>query len=138
MSAAELARNPVLSEFFVRDLNSEPAVPWALPDGSFDAVLCTASVQYLQRPEWVFSEIQRVLAPQGIAIVAFSNRMFYEKVHGGGVGEERWGGGGGGEKGPASTVPPLGSLVVVYHRTHSPTPLAAAVPCVAGNCGVAR
>ncbi|RDH50998.1 SAM-dependent methyltransferase, partial [Mastigocladus laminosus WC112] len=51
-----------------------------LPDQEFDAVLNCVSVQYLQYPEAVFSEIYRVLKPGGIAIISFSNRMFYQKA----------------------------------------------------------
>lgn len=38
------------------------------------------SVQYLQQPEEVFAEMHRVLKPGGVAIVSFSNRLFYEKA----------------------------------------------------------
>ncbi|EFN54437.1 hypothetical protein CHLNCDRAFT_135831 [Chlorella variabilis] len=79
MNAAELGRNAQLSEFFVRDLNRQPS-GWAFADESFDAVLCCASCQYLEQPEAVFAEMRRVLKPGGVAIVAFSNRMFYEKA----------------------------------------------------------
>jgi ubiquinone/menaquinone biosynthesis C-methylase UbiE len=41
---------------------------------------CDHSVQYLQQPEAVFAEIYRVLKPGGVAIMTFSNRMFYEKA----------------------------------------------------------
>ncbi len=44
----QLARNKRLDSFFVRDLNAEPD-GWALPERSFDAVLCCVSVQYLQQ-----------------------------------------------------------------------------------------
>ncbi|GIL54348.1 hypothetical protein Vafri_9917 [Volvox africanus] len=79
MNAAELARNPRLEAFFVRDLNREPD-GWPLVDQSLDAVLCCVSVQYLQQPERVFAEIYRVLKPGGVCIVTFSNRMFYTKA----------------------------------------------------------
>ncbi|OLP20327.1 SAM-dependent methyltransferase [Leptolyngbya sp. 'hensonii'] len=78
MNEAELARNPRLNHFFVQDLNQNPALP--LPDRTFDAVLNTVSIQYLQYPEAIFSEIHRILKPGGIAIVSFSNRMFYQKA----------------------------------------------------------
>ncbi|RLM73116.1 uncharacterized protein C2845_PM15G12010 [Panicum miliaceum] len=102
LNAQELARNPRLDSFFVKDLNKEQQL--ALESGSFDAVLCTVSVQYLQYPEKlaieilsvgvelikparilidfgeVFAEIFRVLKPGGVCIVSFSNRMFYEKA----------------------------------------------------------
>ncbi|MCG9891693.1 MAG: methyltransferase domain-containing protein [Thermosynechococcaceae cyanobacterium MS004] len=78
MNAEELAKNPRLDHYFVQNLNQNPTLP--LPDQSFDGVLNTVSVQYLQYPEAVFSEIHRVLKPGGIAIISFSNRMFFEKA----------------------------------------------------------
>ncbi|XP_031260213.1 sterol 24-C-methyltransferase erg6 [Pistacia vera] len=78
LNAQELAKNPRLDYFFVKDLNQNQELEFQ--DGSFDAVLCTVSVQYLQQPEKVFSEVFRVLKPGGIFILSFSNRMFYEKA----------------------------------------------------------
>ncbi|MGC8711872.1 MAG: class I SAM-dependent methyltransferase [Leptodesmis sp.] len=78
LNEAELARNPRLDHYFVQNLNDNPKFP--LADQSFDAVLNTVSVQYLQYPEAIFSEIHRILKPGGIAIVSFSNRMFYQKA----------------------------------------------------------
>lgn len=78
LNAEELSRNPRLNHFFVQDLNQNPKLP--LQDQDFDAVLITVSVQYLQYPEAVFSEVHRVLKPDGKAIVSFSNRMFYQKA----------------------------------------------------------
>ena len=78
MNEEELKRNPRLNDFRVRDLNQQPELPWE--DRSFHAVLMAVSVQYLQYPEAIFAEIQRVLKVQGVAIVSFSNRMFYQKA----------------------------------------------------------
>ncbi|XP_051141466.1 uncharacterized protein LOC127258600 [Andrographis paniculata] len=78
LNAQELGRNPRLDHFFVKDLNKDQQ--FELKDDSFDAVLCTVSVQYLQYPEKVFAEVFRVLRPGGVFIVSFSNRMFYEKA----------------------------------------------------------
>jgi SAM-dependent methyltransferase len=78
MNAEELAKNPRLDHFFVKDLNQDPKFP--LPDQEFDAVLNCVSVQYLQYPEAIFSEIYRILKPGGIAIFSFSNRMFFQKA----------------------------------------------------------
>ncbi len=78
MNREELAANPRLDHFFVQDLNRNPILP--LPDQSFDAVLNTVSVQYLQQPEQVFAEVYRILKPQGVFIVSFSNRMFFQKA----------------------------------------------------------
>ncbi len=60
-------------------MNGQPT-GWALGDASVDAVLCVAGMQYMQQPEAVLGEVARVLRPGGVLIVAFSNRMFYEKA----------------------------------------------------------
>ena len=78
MNAEELAKNRRLDHYFVQNLNENPKLP--LADQSFDAVLNTVSVQYLQQPEAVFGEIYRILKPGGLAIISFSNRMFYQKA----------------------------------------------------------
>ncbi len=78
LNGEELARNRRLNHYFVQNLNQEPKLP--LADQSFDAVLNTVSVQYIQYPEGIFSEIHRILKPGGIAIISFSNRMFYQKA----------------------------------------------------------
>jgi len=78
LNAEELAKNPRLDHYFVQNLNENDHFP--LEDESFDAVLNTVSVQYLQYPEAVFAEMYRILKPGGIAIVSFSNRMFYQKA----------------------------------------------------------
>ena len=78
MNHEELKKNPRLSSYFVQNLNRNPQIP--LQDGDFDAVLITVSVQYLQYPEAVLAEIHRLLKPEGIVIISFSNRMFYQKA----------------------------------------------------------
>jgi len=78
LNAKELAKNPRLDDFFIQNLNQELKLPQT--DCTFDAVLIAVSVQYLQYPEAIFSEIYRVLKPNGVVIVSFSNRMFYQKA----------------------------------------------------------
>jgi SAM-dependent methyltransferase len=78
MNATELAKNPRLDHYFVQNLNQNPQLP--LEDADFNAVLITVSIQYLQYPEAVLSEIYRVLKPNGVVIISFSNRMFYQKA----------------------------------------------------------
>jgi SAM-dependent methyltransferase len=78
MNEEELAKNPRFNHFFVQNLNANPKLP--LADADFDAVLIAVSVQYLQYPEAIFTEIQRILKPGGVVIVSFSNRMFYQKA----------------------------------------------------------
>jgi ubiquinone/menaquinone biosynthesis C-methylase UbiE len=78
MNAAELAANPRLREWVVRDLNAQPTRPF--DTGSFDAVLCCAGVHYLQQPDAVFAEVARVLRPGSPCIVSSSNRCFPTKA----------------------------------------------------------
>lgn len=78
MNAEELAKNPRLNHYFLQNLNENLQLP--LADQTFDAVICTVSVQYLQYPEAIFTEIYRVLKPNGLCIISFSNRMFYQKA----------------------------------------------------------
>lgn len=78
LNAEELAKNSRLDHYFVQNLNENPTLP--LADQSFDAVLNTVSIQYLQHPEAMFAEIHRILKPGGVAIASFSNRMFYQKA----------------------------------------------------------
>jgi SAM-dependent methyltransferase len=78
MNEEELAANPRLDDFFVRDLNRESDLP--LADDSIDAVTIAVSIQYLQYPEEVLAEIGRILRPGGVLIVSFSNRCFPTKA----------------------------------------------------------
>jgi SAM-dependent methyltransferase len=78
LNKQELAKNPRFNSHFVQNLNQDLQLP--LADESFDAVLNTVSVQYLQYPEAIFAEVYRILKPNGIAIFSFSNRMFYNKA----------------------------------------------------------
>ena len=78
MNEEELVKNPQLDSYFVQNLNHNPKLP--LEDADFDAVSIAVSIQYLQYPEAVLSEIYRVLKPEGIVIISFSNRMFYQKA----------------------------------------------------------
>lgn len=78
LNTEELARNPRFDNYFTQDINEKPKLP--LKDGEFDAVLNCVSVQYLQYPEAIFTEIHRILKPGGVAIISFSNRMFFQKA----------------------------------------------------------
>lgn len=78
MNAAELAANGRLSERVVKDLNSRDGLPWG--DACFDLVVCTASIEYLVRPQGVMAEVRRVLRPGGVCVVCFSDRWFPPKA----------------------------------------------------------
>lgn len=74
----ELEANTQLSAIIIHDLNEDYSLPFN--NHTFDAVINTVSVDYLIRPVDVFSEIGRVLRPDGIFILVFSNRMFPPKA----------------------------------------------------------
>lgn len=78
MNAEELAANPQLDDYFVQNLNLDPALP--LQDAGFDAVLCCVGVQYLAQPDKVFADVARLLRPGAPVIVSFSNRCFPTKA----------------------------------------------------------
>lgn len=77
MNEQELQANPQLDNYLVHDLNRKPDIP--LDNESFDAVICTASVEYLIRPLRVFEEIKRILKAEGQFLITFSNRWFPTK-----------------------------------------------------------
>jgi len=78
MNEDELRSNRAATDRVVQDLNTEPALPGA--DASLGAVVCTASVEYLVRPQEVLAEVRRLLRPGGVFIVTFSNRWFPTKA----------------------------------------------------------
>ncbi len=74
----ELDANPRLTRRFVQDLNADPHLP--LDSASVDAAMVCVSVQYLQQPVTVMSEVARVLRPGSPVILSFSNRCFPTKA----------------------------------------------------------
>jgi len=78
LNREELDANDRYDEWFVQNLNENQSLPF--DEASFDAVLCAVSVQYLQYPGRVFAEVARVLRPDGVVVVSFSNRMFFRKA----------------------------------------------------------
>ena len=78
LNAEELAANPRLDRHWVQNLNTDQRLP--LADNSVDVALIVAGWQYLQQPEAVAAELLRVVRPRGEVIVAFSNRMFFQKA----------------------------------------------------------
>lgn len=78
MNEKELAKNDVLTDYEVKDLNVDATLPY--PDATFDVITNAVSVDYLTRPLEMFKEMQRVLKPGGVAIMSFSNRCFPTKA----------------------------------------------------------
>ncbi len=74
LNGDELQANPQLAGRVVHDLNRDPVLPFA--DRTFDAVICTVSIEYLIKPLEVLGEIARVSRPGGIFITTFSDRWF--------------------------------------------------------------
>ncbi|KAG7352222.1 peptidase M76 family protein [Nitzschia inconspicua] len=79
MNAKELQANPVLTDFVVQDLNTNPLLQ-KYSDRSFDVVLCQLSIDYLTRPLEVLKEVSRILKPGGTVHILFSNRLFLSKA----------------------------------------------------------
>lgn len=78
LNEEELRHNQRASATLVHDLNTDPHLPFA--EARFDAVICTASVEYLIDPLAVMREIHRILKPGGVLAFAFSNRWFPPKA----------------------------------------------------------
>lgn len=78
LNAEEMMDNPDLTDYVVHDVNLNPRLPFE--SDRFDAVIMTVSIQYLTRPIEVFQDVNRILKPQGLFAVLFSNRMFPTKA----------------------------------------------------------
>ena len=78
MNADELAKNPRLTSKVIQDINLQTSLPF--DDRQFDAVICSASVEYLTEPVAVIRELGRVLTPGAPAIITFTDRWFPTKV----------------------------------------------------------
>ena len=78
MNEEELAANPILDNYFIQNLNKTAKLP--LKNDTYDICLIAVSVQYLIDPLSVFSEVARILKPEGSIVISFSNRMFPTKA----------------------------------------------------------
>lgn len=78
MCGPELAANPRLNSYFVKDLNEDPMIPSS--DGVYDHVLCCMGLQYLKFPEDVCYDVHRILKPGGRFLVSFTSHCFPEKT----------------------------------------------------------
>lgn len=80
MNAEELKANNQLTSWRIHDLNKFPTLPYE--SESYDVVVCTASVEYLIKPFEIFQEVKRILKPNGVFALTFSNRYFPPKIIG--------------------------------------------------------
>jgi len=74
LNEEELKANKQLTDLVVHDLNQKPVLPFK--DNEFDAVICTASIEYLIQPIEIMVEVARVAKPGGIFVTTFSDRWF--------------------------------------------------------------
>lgn len=78
LNSVELEHNPLCTQTLTLDVNSISALPFE--DARFDVVLIHAAIEYVINPQWLMTEIQRVLKPSGRIIISFSNRSITEKA----------------------------------------------------------
>ena len=78
MNADELQANPAATARVPQDLYQAQTL--SFEDASLDKVVCTASVEYLTRPQAIFAEVLRVLRPGGVFVTTFSDRWFPTKA----------------------------------------------------------
>ena len=78
MSASEMASNPALDSYFVKDLNTDPSLTTF--GTTFDVVLCCMGMPYLKYPEDVCHEVYRILKPGGRFLISFTSHCFPEKT----------------------------------------------------------
>lgn len=69
------------------DMVVEPGGSWDIPDGSFDAVLCTQVLEHVEDPGMLLGEIHRVLAPGG---TLYATLPFLYGEHGAPRDYRRW------------------------------------------------
>ena len=78
LNGPEMSANDRLDGAVIGDLNTDRAIPFA--DDSFDAAICTVSIDYLVDPVRTVAEMARMLRPGAAFAVTFSNRWFPPKV----------------------------------------------------------
>lgn len=83
MNEVELRNNPMLSKWWVQDLNvePEPRIPGA-EQAQLDAATCTVSIDYLTKPTEILDGIRKQMKDGGHVHLAVSNRCFPTKVVG--------------------------------------------------------
>jgi SAM-dependent methyltransferase len=68
ISEEELAKNSVVSEKIVGDLET-----WPLGEGTYDLVVCWDVVEHLKRPQLAMENMARSVKPGGLLLLAFPN-----------------------------------------------------------------
>ena len=84
MNKIELSKNNAFkseNDYLIQDLNINPIInnKFASND-SFDIITITVSIDYLINIRKLINEILRILKPNGLLMLSFSNRMFWTKA----------------------------------------------------------
>ena len=77
MNESELNSNNRLDNFWIQNLNTSQNMP--IEDSTIDIGLIVAGWQYLQYPESVSLELSRIIKPNSLLIISFTNRAFWTK-----------------------------------------------------------
>ncbi len=74
----DLKSNKQLNHSILHNINTQPELPFE--DQSFDAVICSFGIEYITQPIKLFEQVARILKPEGVFLVAFSDRFFDKKA----------------------------------------------------------
>lgn len=74
LNEQELQTNLHLDDYLLQNLNYNTTLPF--DDASFDAIICTVSIEYLCRPREIMAELGRILRPGGTLAITISERWF--------------------------------------------------------------
>lgn len=77
LNEEEMRRNQALGSIVIHDLNRSPQLPFG--DATFDAVVCSGSIDLLTHPLEIAREVARVLQPGGVFVVSFTDRTIMPK-----------------------------------------------------------
>ena len=78
LNKEELRRNKAFDDYWIQNFNIDQKIP--LENETIDFCLMVAGWQYLQYPERIAEEVERILTQNGKFIIAFSNRAFWHKA----------------------------------------------------------
>ncbi len=74
LNREELSLNKRLTGYISQDLNENPAL--SFEDCSFDIITLTSGMAYLKNPEILFHSVGRLLKPDGILFVSYTDRQY--------------------------------------------------------------
>lgn len=74
LNEQELQSNFRLAAYTIQDLNRNTSLPYETD--TFDAVICTISIEYILRPREIMDELHRIIRPGGVLAITISDRWF--------------------------------------------------------------